>query len=229
MSGLISRDPSWTWCLGRGPGSSEAAAGQEYPLDLCLSPRMAIIPIVISLTLTTLLGNAIAFATGVLYGLSALGKKCVCLSQPPGGILTSCLLKSLGQEGLRGAPIIPLWKLRHRGCPGCSALGYRSGRIHGLLAAWPYVATANSGDGWSVAWESLFLCPQSPDCVSESFSTQHPRQPVPLLERTCLPSWQQGLWGNQSPAGWPCGSCLGHRPGVWWWLGELCAWGLCLL
>ncbi|CAD7667835.1 unnamed protein product [Nyctereutes procyonoides] len=36
---------------------------------------MAIIPIVISLTLTTLLGNAIAFATGVLYGLSALGKK----------------------------------------------------------------------------------------------------------------------------------------------------------
>nr|XP_035964276.1 calcium channel flower homolog isoform X3 [Halichoerus grypus] len=36
---------------------------------------MAIIPVVISLTLTTLLGNAIAFATGVLYGLSALGKK----------------------------------------------------------------------------------------------------------------------------------------------------------
>ncbi|XP_006863781.1 PREDICTED: calcium channel flower homolog isoform X1 [Chrysochloris asiatica] len=36
---------------------------------------MAIVPIVISLTLTTLLGNAIAFATGVLYGLSALGKK----------------------------------------------------------------------------------------------------------------------------------------------------------
>ncbi|XP_060009883.1 calcium channel flower homolog isoform X1 [Lagenorhynchus albirostris] len=37
--------------------------------------RMAIVPIIISLTLTTLLGNAIAFATGVLYGLSALGKK----------------------------------------------------------------------------------------------------------------------------------------------------------
>ncbi|XP_066222858.1 calcium channel flower homolog [Saccopteryx leptura] len=36
---------------------------------------MAVIPIVITLTLTTLLGNAIAFATGVLYGLSALGKK----------------------------------------------------------------------------------------------------------------------------------------------------------
>ncbi|KAM9207212.1 calcium channel flower homolog [Dugong dugon] len=36
---------------------------------------MAVVPIVISLTLTTLLGNAIAFATGVLYGLSALGKK----------------------------------------------------------------------------------------------------------------------------------------------------------
>ncbi|XP_054357762.1 calcium channel flower homolog isoform X1 [Pongo pygmaeus] len=36
---------------------------------------MAVVPIVISLTLNTLLGNAIAFATGVLYGLSALGKK----------------------------------------------------------------------------------------------------------------------------------------------------------
>lgn len=36
---------------------------------------MAIVPIVMSLTLTTLLGNAIAFATGVLYGLSALGKR----------------------------------------------------------------------------------------------------------------------------------------------------------
>ncbi|XP_072488966.1 calcium channel flower homolog [Notamacropus eugenii] len=36
---------------------------------------MAVFPIVISLTLTTLLGNAIAFSTGVLYGLSALGKK----------------------------------------------------------------------------------------------------------------------------------------------------------
>lgn len=36
---------------------------------------MAVVPIIISLTLTTLLGNAIAFATGVLYGLSALGKK----------------------------------------------------------------------------------------------------------------------------------------------------------
>jgi hypothetical protein len=43
---------------------------------------MAIVPIIMSLTLTTLLGNAIAFATGVLYGLSALGKKCVCTSSP---------------------------------------------------------------------------------------------------------------------------------------------------
>lgn len=32
-------------------------------------------PVLLSLTLTTLFGNAIAFATGVLYGLSALGKK----------------------------------------------------------------------------------------------------------------------------------------------------------
>ncbi|XP_004849020.1 calcium channel flower homolog isoform X2 [Heterocephalus glaber] len=36
---------------------------------------MAVVPIIMSLTLTTLLGNAVAFATGVLYGLSALGKK----------------------------------------------------------------------------------------------------------------------------------------------------------
>lgn len=65
------------------------ATGWECPHDLCFSPRMAVVPIVISLTLTTLLGNAIAFATGVLYGLSALGKKCVCWSQALGGILTS--------------------------------------------------------------------------------------------------------------------------------------------
>lgn len=44
-------------------------------LTLFLSPRMAVFPVILSLTLTTLLGNAIAFATGVLYGLSALGKK----------------------------------------------------------------------------------------------------------------------------------------------------------
>ncbi|XP_049689091.1 calcium channel flower homolog isoform X1 [Accipiter gentilis] len=36
---------------------------------------MAVFPVMLSLTLTTLFGNAIAFATGVLYGLSALGKK----------------------------------------------------------------------------------------------------------------------------------------------------------
>ncbi|XP_012576764.1 PREDICTED: calcium channel flower homolog [Condylura cristata] len=36
---------------------------------------MAVVPIIISLTLTTLLGNAVAFATGVLYGLAALGRK----------------------------------------------------------------------------------------------------------------------------------------------------------
>lgn len=39
------------------------------------TPRMAVVPIIMSLTLTTLLGNAIAFATGVLYGLAALGRK----------------------------------------------------------------------------------------------------------------------------------------------------------
>uniref|UniRef100_A0A8D0HIY1 Calcium channel flower domain containing 1 n=1 Tax=Sphenodon punctatus TaxID=8508 RepID=A0A8D0HIY1_SPHPU len=36
---------------------------------------MAVFPVFLSLTLTTFLGNAIAFATGVLYGLAALGKK----------------------------------------------------------------------------------------------------------------------------------------------------------
>nr|XP_058158649.1 calcium channel flower homolog [Dasypus novemcinctus] len=36
---------------------------------------MAVVPVVISLTLTTLLGNAVTFATGALYGLAALGKK----------------------------------------------------------------------------------------------------------------------------------------------------------
>ncbi|XP_030063566.1 calcium channel flower homolog [Microcaecilia unicolor] len=36
---------------------------------------MALFPVILSLTLTTFLGNALAFATGVLYGLAALGKK----------------------------------------------------------------------------------------------------------------------------------------------------------
>ncbi|XP_039619805.1 calcium channel flower homolog isoform X2 [Polypterus senegalus] len=35
---------------------------------------MALFPILLSLSITTLLGNAIAFATGVLYGLASLGK-----------------------------------------------------------------------------------------------------------------------------------------------------------
>ncbi|XP_018614623.1 calcium channel flower homolog [Scleropages formosus] len=36
---------------------------------------MALVPILLHLSFTTLLGNAVAFATGVLYGLSSLGKK----------------------------------------------------------------------------------------------------------------------------------------------------------
>ncbi|XP_069842097.1 calcium channel flower homolog [Dendropsophus ebraccatus] len=36
---------------------------------------MALFPIFLSFTITTLFGNAIAFASGVLYGLAALGKK----------------------------------------------------------------------------------------------------------------------------------------------------------
>lgn len=50
--------------------------GAEPGFEGCLcSFRMAVFPVMLSLTLTTLFGNAIAFATGVLYGLSALGKK----------------------------------------------------------------------------------------------------------------------------------------------------------
>ncbi|XP_022356372.1 calcium channel flower homolog isoform X2 [Enhydra lutris kenyoni] len=74
VSGLISRDPSQPWCPGRGLEAVRQPQGRSTSLTR-LSRRMAIVPIVISLTLTTLLGNAIAFATGVLYGLSALGKK----------------------------------------------------------------------------------------------------------------------------------------------------------
>lgn len=101
------------WAESGKPGSGMVATGWACPLDLCFSPRMAVVPIIISLTLTTLLGNAIAFATGVLYGLSALGKKCVCRAQPRGGVFTSCLL-SLSEEDLRVTPVIQLWKLRHR-------------------------------------------------------------------------------------------------------------------
>ncbi|XP_028829921.1 calcium channel flower homolog [Denticeps clupeoides] len=36
---------------------------------------MALFPIVLKASFTTLFGNAIAFATGVLYGLASLGKK----------------------------------------------------------------------------------------------------------------------------------------------------------
>ena len=64
---------------------------------------MAVVPIVMSLSLTTLLGNAIAFATGVLYGLSALGKKCVC-SPTPGWGLLCCPCNSISSgKGLGGA------------------------------------------------------------------------------------------------------------------------------
>lgn len=37
--------------------------------------RMAVVPILLKFSFTTLFGNAIAFATGVLYGLASLGKK----------------------------------------------------------------------------------------------------------------------------------------------------------
>ncbi|XP_063066977.1 calcium channel flower homolog [Engraulis encrasicolus] len=36
---------------------------------------MAIVPVALKFSFNTLLGNAIAFATGVLYGLASLGKK----------------------------------------------------------------------------------------------------------------------------------------------------------
>lgn len=114
-----------------------AAAGQGRLLDLAFSPRMAIVPIVISLTLTTLLGNAIAFATGVLYGLSALGKKCVRHSQPLGGMLTSRLLKALHAEGPRGTPAGHLWEQAQRLSPGCWPLkGMRASGLVDFLVAW---------------------------------------------------------------------------------------------
>lgn len=56
----------WAFRVLRSPTQRGAAS---------LSFRMAVFPVMLSLTLTTLFGNAIAFATGVLYGLSALGKK----------------------------------------------------------------------------------------------------------------------------------------------------------
>ena len=37
--------------------------------------RMALFPVVLKISFTTVAGNAIAFATGVLYGLASLGKK----------------------------------------------------------------------------------------------------------------------------------------------------------
>lgn len=85
--------PSCTWWSGKEVWKWDGGRGVGVRLDLCFSPRMAVVPIVISLTLTTLLGNAIAFATGVLYGLSALGKKCVCPSHAPalGRGLSFCL------------------------------------------------------------------------------------------------------------------------------------------
>lgn len=105
VSQLMPGDPSCARCGGRGRGHGWAG----LPRDLCSSPRMAVVPIVISLTLTTLLGNAIAFATGVLYGLSALGKKCVYWSRPgcsgSGGGLS--LLEPLGDAGLEW-PCLPL-------------------------------------------------------------------------------------------------------------------------
>lgn len=63
---------------------------------------MAIVPIVMSLTLTTLLGNAIAFATGVLYGLSALGKKCVCSPTPGWGLFCCPCYPISSGKGLGG-------------------------------------------------------------------------------------------------------------------------------
>nr|XP_020743999.1 calcium channel flower homolog isoform X2 [Odocoileus virginianus texanus]XP_020744000.1 calcium channel flower homolog isoform X2 [Odocoileus virginianus texanus] len=67
---------------------------------------MAVVPIVISLTLTTLLGNAIAFATGVLYGLSALGKR--------GDAISYARIQQQRQQGLLADGVSLLM-----GSPGC--------------------------------------------------------------------------------------------------------------
>ncbi|XP_066466851.1 calcium channel flower homolog [Tiliqua scincoides] len=60
---------------------------------------MAIFPVILSLTLTTLFGNAIAFATGVLYGLSALGKKGDAIAYAR---MQQLQRKTTGEEGLTG-------------------------------------------------------------------------------------------------------------------------------
>ncbi|KAL7853353.1 hypothetical protein AOLI_G00201970 [Acnodon oligacanthus] len=57
---------------GGGPGGPHAALAESAAL---LRVRWPSSPVFLSLTLTTLFGNAIAFATGVLYGLASLGKK----------------------------------------------------------------------------------------------------------------------------------------------------------
>lgn len=114
VSQLMPGHPSCARCLGGGwvsLGSRKWCRGHGWvgmPLDFCFSPRMAVVPIVISLTLTTLLGNAIAFATGVLYGLSALGKKCVCWSRPSYGVGVGgggLSLRSLSGTQVWGGPV----------------------------------------------------------------------------------------------------------------------------
>lgn len=44
-------------------------------LSCWMTGRMALFPVCLSFSITTLFGNAIAFATGVLYGLASLGRK----------------------------------------------------------------------------------------------------------------------------------------------------------
>lgn len=85
------------WCRGR---------GVVVPFDLCFSSRMAVVPIVISLTLTTLLGNAIAFATGVLYTDCLLWARSASAGPSPRGwgIFTSRLLKSRREERAGSGP-----------------------------------------------------------------------------------------------------------------------------
>ncbi|XP_061460439.1 calcium channel flower homolog [Rhineura floridana] len=61
---------------------------------------MAVFPVILSLTLTTLIGNAIAFATGVLYGLSALGKKGDAIAYAR---MQQLQRKPANDEGLTGA------------------------------------------------------------------------------------------------------------------------------
>ena len=184
---------SWKWCRGHGVG---------VPFDLCFSSRMAVVPIVISLTLTTLLGNAIAFATGVLYGLSALGKKCVCWSQPPGvgDLYFPPPEVSQGGEGWEWPPLFYCGNGSTEAvsdphpCPqGVRALGSQSRRVHGT-PWWPHRASSQPVAGTAEAWLlrasshwGPHLAPRSAVTLSRGAQAENPNPQLSIPGSRCRP------------------------------------------